>query len=262
MRVRVGGRETYAYTGSRPIAPGRPAIVFVHGAANDHSVWGLQSRYFAHHDRNVLAVDLPGHGRSEGGGPASVEMLADWLAAFLDAVRVDGCALVGHSMGALCALEAAARFPDRVTRLALLAPAAPMKVSDALLAAAKADHHAAFEMINGWSFSAPRQLGGNPWPGIWMTGNALRLTERTRPGVLYADLSACHAYANGAAAAAAVRCPALLLLGGGDLMTPPRAAQPIAVALQEKRVTTLAGCGHAMMSEQPDATLDALRGFL
>jgi pimeloyl-ACP methyl ester carboxylesterase len=117
-------------------------------------------------------------------------------------------------------------------------------------------------MINGWSFSAPRQLGGNPWPGIWMSGNALRLTERTRPGVLYADLSACHAYANGAAAAAAVRCPALLLLGGGDLMTPPRAAQPIAVALQEKRVTTLAGCGHAMMSEQPDATLDALRGFL
>jgi pimeloyl-ACP methyl ester carboxylesterase len=117
-------------------------------------------------------------------------------------------------------------------------------------------------MINGWSFSAARQLGGNPWPGIWMTGNAMRLLERTRRGVLHADLAACNGYAHAVAAAAAVRCPALLLVGARDLMTPPRAAQPIAAALQDHRVMTLAGCGHAMMSEQPGAVLDALRGFL
>jgi pimeloyl-ACP methyl ester carboxylesterase len=262
MRVDVAGRAVYAYTGSRPVDRGLPSIVFVHGAAHDHSVFLLQSRYFAHHGRNVYAVDLPGHGRSEGDPLASVEALADWIAAFLDAAGVATAALVGHSMGSLAALEAAARHPDRVDRLALLGTAAPMRVSDALLAAARADEHAAYELINGWSLSAPRQLGGNPLPGIFMAGNALRLMERTRPGVLYADLVACNAYANGVAAAGRVRCPALLVLGARDMMTPPRAAQGILSALADGRVATLTGCGHAMMSEQPDAVLDALRGFL
>ena len=80
MRLPVAGREAYAYTGTRPVDPRRPAVVFVHGAANDHSVWALQSRYFAHHRRNVLAVDLPGHGRSGGEPLQSVEAIADWIA--------------------------------------------------------------------------------------------------------------------------------------------------------------------------------------
>lgn len=262
MRVDVRGQETYAYTGSRAVAATRPNAVFVHGAANDHSVWALQSRYFAHHGWNVFAVDLPGHGRSGGAALASVEMLADWIASFLDAVDVNTTALVGHSLGALAVLEAAARSPARVTKFALLGPAVPMVVSDALLAAAEADDHLAFELINGWSFSAARQLGGNPLPGVWMTGSALRLMERARPGVLYTDLAACHAYGNGLAAAAKVRCASLLLLGARDVMAPPKAAQALANALTNIRVVTLAGCGHALMAEQPDAVLDALRGFL
>jgi pimeloyl-ACP methyl ester carboxylesterase len=262
MRLRVDGCEAFAYTGSRPLAQERACIVFVHGAANDHSVWGLQSRYFAHHGHNVLAVDLPGHGRSEGAALTSIEALADWIVTFLDAANVRMAALVGHSMGSLAVLEAAARYPERVARLALLAPAAPMRVSEALLAAAKADDHVAYEMINAWSFSAARQLGGNTVPGVWMTGNAMRLMERTRGGVLHADLCACNAYTSAVAAAVAVRCPALLLLGARDVMAPPRSAQGLAAALPKSRVTTLALCGHAMMSEQPDAVLDALRAFL
>ena len=262
MRLRVAAHDTFAYTASRPIDAGQPTIVFVHGAANDHGVFALQSRYFAHHGSNVLAVDLPGHGRSDGAPLTSIAALADWIAALLDAAGVAQAALVGHSMGSLASLEAAARFPDRVAKLALLATAAPMRVSDALLAAARADDHLAFELINGWSFSAARQLGGNPWPGIWMTGNAMRLMEHGRPGALYADLAACNAYANGVTAAASIRCPALVLVGARDVMAPPRAAQAIVDALPGRRVTTLADCGHAMMSEKPDAVLDALRGFL
>ncbi len=94
----------------------RPTIVFVHGAANDHSVWALQSRYFAHHGYNVLAVDLPGHGRSGGEALASIEAIADWLAALLDALGVERAALVGHSMGSLAALDAAARHPSACAR--------------------------------------------------------------------------------------------------------------------------------------------------
>ena len=262
MQFTVAGHPTYAYTGTRKLVPAQPTVVFVHGAANDHSVWALQSRYFAWHGRNVLAVDLPAHGRSAGEPLGSVDAIADWLAALLDAAGVDRAALVGHSLGSLAALAAAARHADRVGAIALLGPAVPMTVSDALLAAARAGDHLAYELINGWSFSAGKQLGGNPVPGIWMTGNALRLTERTPPGVLHADLAACNDYAGGLDAAAAVRCPALLILGARDLMAPPRNTDALVAALPDKKVVTLPGCGHALMAEQPDAVLDALRGFL
>jgi len=261
MRIDVDGTGCYAYTGSRAMEAGMPTIMFVHGAANDHSVWALQSRYFAHHGWNVLAVDLPGHGRSGGAALVTVAAIADWIPRLLDAAGVARAALVGHSLGSLAVLACAARHPERVTKIALFGPAVPMLVSDELLAAAKADDHAAFEMINGWSFTAGKQLGGNAVPGMWMTGNALRLMERTRPGVLHTDLVACQSYGQGLADAAAVRCPALAILGARDMMAPVKGAQALLGALADKRTVTLARTGHAMMAEQPDAVLDALREF-
>jgi pimeloyl-ACP methyl ester carboxylesterase len=260
--LRVAGNDVYAYTGARPFDAALPTVAFVHGAGNDHSVWALQSRYVAHHGRNVLAVDLPGHGRSGGTALASVEAIADWIAALLDAAGVPAAALVGHSLGSLAVLAAAARHPARVSRIALVGPAVPMPVSDVLLDAARADDHVAFELINGWSYSAGKQLGGNQMPGMWMTGGGMRLMERTRPGVLYTDLAACNAYADGLAAAAAVRCPALLIVGARDLMAPPKSSQALIAALADERVVTLADSGHALMAEQPDAVLDALDAFI
>jgi len=260
--LRVDGSATYAYSGARALDPARPTVVFVHGAVNDHSVWALQSRYFAHHGWNALAVDLPGHGRSGGAALPRVEAIADWIVALLDAAGVPRAALVGHSLGSLATLDAAARHPDRVTKIALLGTAAPMPVSDLLLDLAKAGDHVAYELITGWSYSAGKQLGGNRVPGMWLTGNAMRLMERARPGVLHADLLACHTYAAGLQAAATVRCPALVVVGERDLMAPPKAAQALIATLPERRVVALPGCGHALMAEEPDAVLDALIAFL
>jgi len=262
MELNVGGSKVYAYTGTRPVDPAKPAVVFVHGAANDHSVWLLQSRYFAHHGKGVLAIDLPGHGRSAGPVPGSVDAIADWLPRVLDAAGLAQAALVGHSLGALAALACAARHPARVAKVALLGPAVPMEVSEALLDAAKANDHVAYELINGWSTSAGKQLGGNTVPGMWLMGSAIRLMERTPPGVLHTDLVACNAWTGGLEAAAAVRCPSLVVIGARDIMAPPRAAKALAETLAGARVVTLPDTGHAMMAEQPDAVLDALRGFL
>jgi len=262
MELSVNGSGVYAYTGVRPLGATQRTIVFVHGAANDHSVWAWQSRYFAHHGFNVLAVDLPGHGRSGSDALSSVEAIAEWIPALLDAAKVERAVLVGHSLGSLAALEAAARYPARVERIALLGPAVPMTVSDELLDAAGRNEHVAYELINGWSFSAGRQLGGNAVPGMWMTGNSMRLMERTRPGVLATDLKACHGYANGLGAAAAVRCPVLAITGARDIMAPPRNAQALIAALREPRVVALPNSGHAVMAEEPDAVLDALRTFI
>jgi pimeloyl-ACP methyl ester carboxylesterase len=262
MKLVVAGSDVYVYTGTRPLDALLPTVVFIHGAAHDHSVWSLQSRYFAHHGHNVLAIDLPGHGRSGGAPLGSVEAIADWIPALLDAVGVGAAALVGHSMGSLAALDCAGRHHDRVSKLALIGPAAPMPVSEALLDAAKRDEHLAFDLITGWSYSAGKRLGGNTVPGVWLMGNAMRLLERSAPGALHADLVACNAYAAGVDAAAKVRSPALVVVGGRDIMAPRKNALALIAALPEVRAVELPDCGHALMAEAPDAVLDALRTFL
>jgi pimeloyl-ACP methyl ester carboxylesterase len=173
MELELDGQLAYAYTGGKPFDPALPCVVFIHGAQNDHSVWGLQSRWFAHHGFAVLAVDLPGHGRSAGAPLPAIEALADWIELLLEKVGAGGTAakdvsLVGHSMGSLTALECAARHPSRIARIALVGTAVPMPVSDALLGAAKDNEAKAISMINAWSHSPRGTIGGNTVPGMWL----------------------------------------------------------------------------------------------
>jgi pimeloyl-ACP methyl ester carboxylesterase len=257
----VDGRQAFAYTAAHAIDPAKPTIVFVHGAGLDHSWWGLQSRYFGYHGRNVLAVDLPAHGRSEGPPLPSVGEMADWVFRLLDAARIATAGVVGHSMGSLVALECAARQPARVERIALLGTAYPMKVGETFLDAARRNDHAAYDMETIWGHAPQVPLGANPNPGMWMYGDTLARLERLAPGVLYNDLLACHTYAGGEAAAAKLQCPALFVLGRRDQMTPPKAGLAFAQMIRGARVLQLAPSGHSLMAEAPDATLDALIEF-
>ncbi len=234
----------------------------VHGAGLDHTVWIQQSRYLAHHGYGVLALDLPGHGRSEGPALGAIGEMADWV---IEATRAAGAArfaVVGHSMGALVALETAARAGDAAWYAALLGISAPMPVADALLDAAREDRHAAFDMINIWGHAIGSQIGGNPAPGMWMVGGAVRLLERSGPGVLHGDLSACNAYGDGTDAAASGRCPTDLVVGTRDLMTPARGARALAACIERGgasvRTTEIDGSGHMLMSERPNEVLEAL----
>jgi pimeloyl-ACP methyl ester carboxylesterase len=262
MQLQVDGDAVFAGTGGKPFDPALPAIVFVHGAGLDHTVWKLQTRYFAWHERAVLAVDLPGHGRSAGTPLTSLPAMADWLARLLDAAGLQKAALVGHSMGALVALDAAGRHPARIAKLALLGPGFPMRVNDVLLDAAKANDIAAIDMMNVWGYGRPAQLGRHRMPGLWMMRSALRLWQHAAPGVLYTDLAACNAYEGGLAAAEAVTCPTLAVLGDADLMAPMPLARAITDRIENIDVVTLPGAGHTMIEEQPDETLDALRRLL
>lgn len=259
------GQQAWCYTGGRPLEPGLPAIVFLHGAQHDHSVWGLQSRWFAHHGWRVLAPDLPGHGRSGSPALASVDAMADWVLALMDAAGVESALLAGHSMGSLIALEASSRAPARVRALALLGTTWPMKVSDALLATSREDEGTAIDMVNIWSHGTLlAHRPSAPAPGFYVPGVNRRLmqrvAERGDPHQFHTDFSACNAYAGGGAAAAKLACPALFILGRRDVMTPPRSAQGLIDAICGATVVQV-DAGHAMMSEQPDAVLDALADF-
>lgn len=258
MNLIVDGRKVFAATGGRPARADQPCVVLIHGAGMDHSVWTLQSRFLAHHGRGVLALDLPGHGRSQGPSLASIDAMTDWLIRALDAAAIARAALVGHSMGALVALEAAARAPQRIWALALLGAAERMRVHRDLLAAAAAHEHLAIELIASWGLGLRAHFGGCRAPGQWMLGSAIRLLERCAPETLAADLVACDAYAGATVAAAKLRCPATLIAGDADRMTPPSGARALAQAMSEARLVTLAPCGHLMMIEQPDRALAAL----
>jgi pimeloyl-ACP methyl ester carboxylesterase len=258
MQLQINKNEVYVATGNRTPDPERDTVVFIHGAGQDHSVWVLPTRYFARHGKNVLAVDLPGHGRSKGKPLESIESMADWIMTVLDAAGLSRAALVGHSLGSLVALAAAARHPGRVRAIALVGTAVPMPVSDHLLNQAKANDHAAIDMLNFWGFSKSAQLGGNATPGNWMLGGGVRLMEKAAPGVIYQDLNACNEYLTGIEDAAKVQCPALLILGERDRMTPVRSTKNVAEALSDVETVILPGSGHALLSERPDPVLDAL----
>jgi pimeloyl-ACP methyl ester carboxylesterase len=251
------GKKAFAYTAAHELDPQKRTMAFVHGAGLDHSWFGLQSRYFGYHGWNVLALDLPGHGRSDGPPIASIAGMAQWICKTFDALGISKVNLVGHSMGTLVALECAARQPERVERIALIATASPMKVSDGFLDAAKRNDYSAFDMHTIWGHAPRVPLGANPNPGMWMYGDTLARLERLAPGVLHNDLKASNDYVF----SGSIKCPALLVLGRRDVMTPPRSAQPLLEQIPHAKSVTIEPSGHSLMAEAPDATLDALIEF-
>lgn len=258
----LDGKRAFAYTAAHPLDPAKPTLVFVHGAGLDHSSFGLQSRYFGYHGRNVLALDLPGHGRSEGPPIATIDGMADWVSRVLQKLKIKKAGVVGHSMGSLAALEFAARHPAQAERIAFCSIGYPMKVAEPFLEAARKDDYAAFDIHTVWGHAPQLALGANPNPGMWMYGDALARLERLAPGVLYSDLKAANDYASGLESAAKVKCPALFILGRRDMMTPGRFAHDLVKAIKDSRVVQVEASGHTLMAEAPDATLDALISFM
>ena len=260
MQLSVNGIETFVATGGREFDASQPTVVFLHGAGFDHTTWALHSRWFAHHGHGVLAPDLPGHGRSSGAPLPTIAAMADWTAALIAAAGASKAHLIGHSMGSLIALEAAARHPARVSALSLIGTAATMTVGPDLLKAAEANDHDAIDMVSIWGLGYQAELGGSLAPGLWMHSGAQRVLEQCRPGVLFNDLSACNAYQNALAAAATVAVPTTLILGERDMMTPAPAGKTLAAALPNARTVVMPGAGHMMMVERPDELLAALHG--
>ena len=270
MHIQVNGAATYCYTGGKAFDAAKPTVVFIHGVLNDHSVWALQSRYMANHGWNVLAIDLPGHCKSGGDAPATVEQGADFIGALLDAAGVQRAALVGHSWGSLIAMEAAARLKDRISHLVLVGTAFPMKVSPALIEASQTDPEKAMRMVNVFSrstLSAPPSALG---PGTWVFGAGMALGRKVlrsnrEVNLFHRGFVACDSYANGEQAMAQVQCPVLFALGAQDQMTSPKAAQGlIAIARNAGRAVQVVNLpvGHHQMTEAPDGTLMAIRDFL
>ena len=247
---------------------GQRTLVLQHGAGMDRTVWVLLARYFARHGFNVVSADLPAHGASGGTMLGTIEEQAAHLWQLLDvlytehALSLDQCVLAGHSMGALVVLEAARMRPHCVEQLILVGAGYPMPVGGALLDAAQANDQAAVDMIALFSHSFGSQLGHNAMAGINVQNMAMALLERARPDVLFTDLQACNNYQGAEDAAKVIDGVSCTVISGlDDRMTPIRAADNVARLLGARQLK-IANCGHMLMSEQPEATLQAFRQCL
>jgi len=262
MKLTVDGREVFATTGGTDLDPAMPTVIFLHGAGFDRTTWRLQTRWFAHHGRSVLAVDFPGHGWSQGPSLDSVAAMADWTSHLTDAVGLKSAALVGHSMGALVALDCAGRHPDKVRALALCGVASEMPVHPEMIESAKADTPKVQELMTFWGIGNALHKGGMVSPGLWLRREALAVLARNQPGVIHTDLAACNAYKDALTRAAAIKCPTVLVLGDGDLMTPAAKGRKLGQAIAGARTVAVKDSGHFMMVERPDETLDALKSHV
>jgi pimeloyl-ACP methyl ester carboxylesterase len=258
MLLTVTGQPVFAATGGRPFDPARPTIVFLHGAGMDRTAWMQPARWFAHHGWSVLAPDLPAHGRSGGAQLASIDAMATWLMALLDAAGVTKAALVGHSMGGAIAIEAAARPGARVAHVALVGTAGTIPVNPSLIETARRAPHDAYDLMTTWSIAPKARMGGNKAPGVYLWGATRAVFGTSAPGVLANDLEACNAWTTGMDAAARITCPADVILAEFDIMTSTKRGRELAAAIPGARTTVLPGCGHMIPGEAPDAFLDTL----
>lgn len=254
MELVIDGRSVRVATGGRTHDGDETAVVFVHGSGSDRTNWQLQTRWFAHHGYRTAAVDLPGHGGSQGPPLTTIAEMAEWLLAAIETMGLAPAHLVGHSMGTFVAIETAARHPESVRSIVLLGTAAIMRVNPELLTAALADDPKAARLITSWGVGSRARRGGHASPGRWLIGGNIAQIDRTPPGSLATDLVACQEYDRAIEAATEVRCPVTILLGRDDKMTPVKAAAGLIEAFDEPRTVYLDDVGHFMAVEAPVVT--------
>jgi|TARA_B110000495_G_C23000810_1_gene590611 pimeloyl-ACP methyl ester carboxylesterase len=262
MDFNVNGNSVHAATGSRAINRDEPAIILLHGAGMDRTVWQLQTRNIAFMGRQTYAVDFPGHGRSEGDPLASIPEMAEWVLAFMDAAKIETATIVGHSMGALVAIEFAGKHPKKLNKLCLMGIAEAMPVHPDLLAAAQRNELLGPELIVYWGVGEKAQIGGHPQSGLWVHGATKTLLDLSGPGVLFNDLAACNVYEGALVAAKNVTCETHFILGRDDKMTPAKKAKSLADAIRIRETKIIEQCGHMMMTERPNQVYDALVEFI
>jgi pimeloyl-ACP methyl ester carboxylesterase len=226
-------------------------IILIHGAASSHLVWARDLRHIEGY--RVLAIDLPGHGRSEGVGFDRIEDYAKAVGSLLDVVNVRQCILLGHSMGGAIAQTLAHFQPERVIGLILIATAAKLPVNPTLLKTVLTDLRQVAEMINRWEWSpdAPPDL----------KQNSLERMMELPPELIYQDYLACDRF-NITPHLPEITAPTLIIGGTADKMTPLAWLQNLATGLPHTTLETISGAGHYVILERPQKIGEIVQAWL
>ena len=262
MKHEVNGDVIHIATGGRTFDPKGHVLVLLHGSGQNHLTWVLQGRYLAHRGYEILAPDFPGHGLSGGDPLTSIEAHAAWVCDLLDSLGVASATIIGHSQGCLTAIEMAANHKERVTSLVLIAGALAIPVNEYLVNMSDTSLEKAISMMTSWGHGPSARMHDNSQPGHSFIGYGRKVMEINNRGALLADLNACNAYDNGAAAAALIDTATLCIIAGKDKMTPAKFGRKMAAAIAGADIMVIDDGGHFLPAEYPAEVNAAIRTFL
>ena len=256
MIFQIDKQNVFASDAGKDIDKNKETIVFLHGSGLSHIVWSLTEQYLSNKNYNVLAIDLPGHGSSEGKCLKSIEEISNWLETVFNELNIFKITVIGHSQGCLEALEYCSKYSKRVKNLVFIGGSYRMPVNQDLIDLAEDGDDQAVKLMMKWSYEDSKKfIGGNPVEKIINSPRDIR-------EILAIDLIACNNYKNGSEALKSINCPTLLIFGELDKMLNLEKGKKFAELIPNSKIHTIKGCGHMIMFEKAFEMREKIFEFL
>ena len=256
MIFQLENKNIHASDSGQGIDVNKDTIVFLHGSGLSHIVWSLAEQFFSSKNYNVLSIDLPGHGNSDGPCLDSIEKIADWMEKVFDKLKLKNLILVGHSQGCLEILEYSSRYKERLKKLVFVGGSNKMPVHPDLIELAQSGHSDAVKLMMKWGYEGSKKfIGGNPVEKIIQS-------PRDISEILAVDLNACNNYSNGSEAAKVIDLPSMLIFGELDKMVNLEAGKKFSNLIKNSTTHVIKGCGHMIMIEKAFEMREKILEFL
>ena len=256
MIFQLENKNIHASDSGQGIDTNKDTIVFLHGSGLSHIVWSLAEQFFSSKNYNVLSIDLPGHGNSDGPCLDSIEKIADWMEKVFDKLKLKNLILVGHSQGCLEILEYSSRYKERLKKLVFVGGSNKMPVHPDIIELAQSGHSDAVKLMMKWGYEGSKKfIGGNPVEKIIQS-------PRDISEILAVDLNACNNYSNGSEAAKVIDLPSMLIFGELDKMVNLEAGKKFSNLIKNSTTHVIKGCGHMIMIEKAFEMREKILEFL
>ncbi|MBD1137358.1 alpha/beta hydrolase [Pelagibacterales bacterium SAG-MED43] len=256
MIIDIENKSVHASDAGQGIDSSKDTIVFLHGSGLSHIVWSLTEQFFSSKNFNVLAIDLPGHGNSDGPCLDSIEKITDWLEKVFEKLNLKNLTIIGHSQGCLEALEYSFKYKARLKKMVLMGGSYRMPVNKDLIDLASNGDSDAVKLMMKWGYKGSKNfIGGNPIERIIQS-------PRDISEILAVDLIACNNYANGLEAAKSISCPIMLVFGELDKMVNLEAGKKFANLVNNSITHIIPGSGHMIMIEKAFEMREKVLEFL
>ena len=256
MIFQIENKNVHASDAGQGIKPEKDTIIFLHGSGLSHIVWSLTEQFFSSKNFNVLSIDLPGHGNSDGPCLDTIEKISEWMEKVFIELDLEKVIIVGHSQGCLEILEYANKYKSRIKKLVFVGGSYRMPVNQDLIDLAKSGDKDAVKLMMKWGFKNSKKfIGGNPVEKIINSSREVK-------EILATDLKACNNYKNGKEASAAIDCPTLLIFGALDKMVPSENGKKFANLIKNSETQIINECGHMIMFEKAFEMREKVAEFL